>query len=154
MDCIIRPARPDEALSLAELDGAAGEFAWTPGQYRAALAGSGGQAVLVLGTDAGVAGCVVFAVVAGEGGIYRIVTAPSVRRRGLARELLDTALQRMRAAGACRCVLEVRESNLAARSLYVSAGFSLDGARKGYYGHPTHPGGREDALLMSLNLED
>ena len=40
--------------------------------------------------------------------------------------------------------LEVRESNLAARSPYESEGFVTDGKRKNFYQNP-----REDAILMS-----
>ncbi|MCZ6831549.1 MAG: hypothetical protein O7F73_18545, partial [Gammaproteobacteria bacterium] len=50
---------------------------------------------------------------------------------------------------AVRCLLEVRCSNGGAIALYRKHGFTEDGVRKNYY--PTD-GGREDALLMSLNL--
>ena len=39
--------------------------------------------------------------------------------------------------------LEVRESNVAARALYASRGFSAVGRRRGYYRHPV-----EDALVL------
>lgn len=154
MTTIIRAGIPAEAALLAALDRAADAHPWSTGQYRAALEGGGGRHVLVLETGARVVGCVVRALAAGEGSIYRIVTSREHRRQGVGRRLLDAALERMCAAGASRCTLELRVSNLPARSLYESTGFSLDGRRKGYYTHPAQGGAREDALLMSLSLED
>jgi ribosomal-protein-alanine N-acetyltransferase len=65
-------------------------------------------------------------------------------------KLLDAALVQMHATGASCCLLEVRQSNMAARTLYERSGFRLDGIRKNYYPAST---GREDALLMSRKLE-
>jgi ribosomal-protein-alanine N-acetyltransferase len=46
-------------------------------------------------------------------------------------------------------MLEVRESNVAARALYENNGFVIDGVRPQYYKMQQ---GREDALLMSRRL--
>ena len=46
-------------------------------------------------------------------------------------------------------VAVIGESNAAARALYASAGFLVDGRRKAYYRTAE---GREDALLMSCDL--
>jgi len=45
--------------------------------------------------------------------------------------------------------LEVRPSNPGAIALYLSEGFVQVGLRKGYY---QAPGGREDALVLKLDL--
>jgi ribosomal-protein-alanine N-acetyltransferase len=45
--------------------------------------------------------------------------------------------------------LEVRPSNVAARALYADVGFREVTVRRGYY--PAE-GGREDAILMGLEL--
>jgi ribosomal-protein-alanine N-acetyltransferase len=44
-------------------------------------------------------------------------------------------------------LLEVRESNQAARAFYASLGFVDDGRRRGYYADPV-----EDAVLLRLRL--
>ncbi len=150
----VRCARTDEAARLAVLDNVADTHPWTRTQYVAALEGYAGQSVLVHCAGAALTGCVVLAVAAGEGSICRIVVADAHRREGRGRVLLDAALARLRAAGAARCLLELRASNRAALALYESAGFSLDGVRKGYYMQATQTPGREDALLMSRSLED
>ena len=59
------------------------------------------------------------------------------------REMLEIA----RRGGACRCFLEVRQSNEAARSLYNSSEFEEIGKRRNYYSFP-----REDAIVMMRTL--
>ncbi|KIH76763.1 [SSU ribosomal protein S18P]-alanine acetyltransferase [Geoalkalibacter ferrihydriticus] len=82
----------------------------------------------------------------GELHILNVVTGLEFRRLGVARRLLENAIERCRCQGLERVLLEVRVSNAAAIGLYESFGFLRDGVRKGYY-----PDG-EDALLMSLSI--
>ena len=69
------------------------------------------------------------------------------RRRGLGRQLLWASLTALGDVGAVE--LEVRSSNVAARALYESLGFSETGSRSNYYATAD---GREDAVLMTLTL--
>ena len=71
----------------------------------------------------------------------------SERRRGLGRQLLWASLTALGDVGAVE--LEVRSSNVAARALYESLGFSETGSRSNYYATLD---GREDAILMTLTL--
>ena len=71
----------------------------------------------------------------------------SERRQGLGRQLLWASLTALGDVGAVD--LEVRSSNVAARALYESLGFSETGLRPKYYATPD---GREDAILMTLTL--
>ena len=71
----------------------------------------------------------------------------SERRRGLGRQLLWASLTALGDVGSVE--LEVRSSNVAARALYESLGFSETGSRSNYYATPD---GREDAILMTLTL--
>lgn len=86
-----------------------------------------------------------------EAELQAITVAPCARRRGVARALLERLCYEARAWHSERLLLEVRESNRAARALYERAGFTTDGRRRGYYRSAT--GGGEDALLMSKALE-
>ncbi|MGI4830592.1 MAG: GNAT family N-acetyltransferase [Janthinobacterium lividum] len=72
-----------------------------------------------------------------------LLVHPAFRRKGVGRALSRAWLQRARRAQAREAVLEVRESNGAAQTLYAELGFTLDGRRPNYYQHPD-----EDALLM------
>ena len=69
------------------------------------------------------------------------------RRRGIARKLWASVTEMMR--GVCTvCYLEVRESNVPARTLYESLGFVQTGYRPRYYSDPD-----EAAVLMTAKLE-
>ena len=82
--------------------------------------------------------------------LLNLTVAPAHQRRGHAREMLDELVGWSRARAAVRLWLEVRASNLAAQALYRRYGFRDAGERRGYY--PAGPEGRENALVMSLDL--
>jgi ribosomal-protein-alanine N-acetyltransferase len=79
--------------------------------------------------------------------LENIVVAPEVRRTGIGKKLMDTLLVQARQTNSNAILLEVRESNAAARRLYEKLGFSETGRRKGYYTNPS-----EDAVLYSKIL--
>jgi ribosomal-protein-alanine N-acetyltransferase len=86
--------------------------------------------------------------VADELHVLNIATLPPLRRRGIARALMDEAL-RYAAAHAMRIVLlEVRRSNRPAIKLYRGLGFTALGVRPGYYADND-----EDAIEMILGLD-
>jgi ribosomal-protein-alanine N-acetyltransferase len=97
----------------------------------------------------GLLGFILYSSVLDDASIDKISVQPNLQGRGLGAVLLRTALARMAAAGLVRCLLDVRESNAAARALYQQQGFVVDGVRPRYY---VTPSGREDALLMSRRL--
>ena len=83
-----------------------------------------------------------------EGEITNVSVAEDARRRGVGRLLVQTMLDKMRAAGLTMIHLEVRKSNIPAIRLYEEFFFVQDGERKNYYEEPT-----EDAVLMSCTLK-
>lgn len=83
--------------------------------------------------------------------LLNITVAPAHQRQGWARFMLDALALWSRGQQAHWLWLEVRESNVPARRLYESYGFTQVGVRKGYY--PTGQIQREDAVVMSLQLE-
>lgn len=85
-----------------------------------------------------------------EAELQAITVAPDARRCGVARTLLERLCDEARAWQSERLLLEVRESNLAARALYARVGFIIDGRRRGYY--RSGDGFGENALLMSKAL--
>ena len=87
-------------------------------------------------------------VVVDELQVIQIATASEARRQGLGARLLKAAIERGKSLGVVRVTLEVRRSNAAAITLYERAGFIVDGLRPRFYG------GREDAVLMSLDVTD
>lgn len=84
--------------------------------------------------------------VADELHVLDVATHPAVRRRGVARALLQHALDHARDRAARVALLEVRASNAAAIALYASHGFAETNVRERYYADG------EDALEMALSL--
>ena len=78
-----------------------------------------------------------------EGQITNVAVHPDARRGGLGRAIVDALIEEALERGLEQISLEVRESNLAAVTLYEKAGFTVAGKRKNFYRRPT-----EDALVM------
>jgi ribosomal-protein-alanine N-acetyltransferase len=76
--------------------------------------------------------------------IENIVVASAFSRRGVADELMRSLIQRADHGAATSIHLEVRESNLPARSLYEKHKFQQAGCRRMYYKDPP-----EDAILYT-----
>lgn len=81
--------------------------------------------------------------------VLNIAVAPARQRQGLARGLLEQAIDAARRDAMSVIYLEVRESNHSARALYESLGFTVSGIRKNYY---RRGDGHEDAVLMQCLL--
>jgi len=79
--------------------------------------------------------------------LENIVVVASERRKGIARELMRALITTAHEHNATRIFLEVRESNIAARVLYRTCGFTVTGVRKSYYRNPD-----EDAVLYSFEI--
>lgn len=71
--------------------------------------------------------------VVGEAELLRIAVAPSARRQGLGRRLLEANQASLTALGCDTLHLEVRVSNAPARALYEALGWRVVGQRRGYY---------------------
>lgn len=84
-----------------------------------------------------------------EADVMNLAVAPSCRRRGLGRALMQELMNRLRATGTEALFLEVRASNVAAKSLYESLGFCGVGCRKKYYVNPV-----EDACILRRELKE
>jgi ribosomal protein S18 acetylase RimI-like enzyme len=81
---------------------------------RATFPGDGDLAGALLATDLGT----------GAAHVAQLLVDPSARRRGVARDLIETACGLATAAGFRQMTLIVAEDNQAARALYAAAGFS------------------------------
>ncbi len=90
-----------------------------------------------------VIGYIIFWVVKDRAQINNIAIHPDFRRMGVAEAVMRQVLDFMPRAGVELATLEVRPSNVAARSLYKKLGFELLWVRQNYYNNP-----REDALIL------
>jgi ribosomal protein S18 acetylase RimI-like enzyme len=74
---------------------------------------------------------------------------PARVRQGIGRALIDAAAAEARARGARRLTLRVLAANVAARRLYESAGFVVEGVQRGEF---FLEGEYVDDVLMALDL--
>jgi len=121
--------------------------AWSLGSLHAAL--ESGFDVYVCEDNGLLAGYILSQDILDEVHIMQVAVDMAFRRRGVASRLTEHLL-RCKAAMSL-ILLEVRASNIAARSLYGRFGFAEDGVRKKYYA-PDALGFCEDAILMKLPL--
>jgi ribosomal-protein-alanine N-acetyltransferase len=84
--------------------------------------------------------------VVGEAELIRLAVAPTARRKGLGRLLMQASEVALKTHGITDLHLEVRSANTPARALYEDQGWVLKGLRKGYYRDG------EDAALYSRHL--
>jgi ribosomal-protein-alanine N-acetyltransferase len=118
---------------------------WTPERYNELVR----DAVVLVAEQAGqLCGFICATGVAGEWEIENVVVAAESLRRGIANELVRELMERAESEGASAILLEVRESNLPARSLYEKHDFSEVGRRRLYYRDPV-----EDAILYALHFD-
>jgi ribosomal-protein-alanine N-acetyltransferase len=156
---LIRAATPADIPAMIGLEQQCATAAhWTEDQYRQAFQPETvGRLILVAvsfvplasrpDVVADMVGFLVARHLASEWELENIVVAPTARRQGLGKRLLEALFSAVRETNGGPVFLEVRESNAAARSLYERSGFEQTGRRKGYYADPV-----EDAVLYCRGL--
>jgi ribosomal-protein-alanine N-acetyltransferase len=143
----LRPMSEADLPRIHRIELASYEYPWTPGNFADSL--DAGYSMWVREADGEVIGYYAMMAAAGEAHILNLTIAPSWRRHGLGRDLLEHCLARACDHHAEKVFLEVRTSNAAAIALYHGSGFVDLAVRRGYY--PVR-GGREDALIMKREL--
>jgi [ribosomal protein S18]-alanine N-acetyltransferase len=145
----IRPAAQADIPAMMRLVNHSATAAhWSREQYdRVFGEASPRRLALVIEETNSLQGFLVAHVVAGEWEIENIAIAGAARRRGLGTRLLGEFLRLASSEGASAVFLEVRESNLVARSLYEKWSFVESGRRPGYYAQP-----QEDAIVYRLSF--
>ena len=151
----VRRAEARDVDAVVAIERGAFSDPWTRRAFRDLLGRAGAYFVVAEGGAAtaasarqeelpdGVLGYAVAWFVVGEGEVANIAVRPECRGRGVGASLLDDVLRAARDHAVATVFLEVRESNVSARSLYASRGFHPVGRRRNYYRLPT-----EDALLL------
>ncbi len=141
----IRPMRLSDLPAVMEVGGRSLPRPWSEAVWREEFYSPFGL-YLILEESSSLSGFIGLKLISDEAHVMTIAVCPERRRQGLARTLIKAAFGEPASAGARHVYLEVRPSNLAARTLYASLGFAETGVRRGYYGD-------EDALLMTLDLQ-
>jgi RimJ/RimL family protein N-acetyltransferase len=161
-DPVVRRAEPDDERALATLDLAAWTWLSSPAPRPDPSAGwtffdekTKPEDVLVAVVDGEVAGYIRLARATPLASsdhvllVNGLVVGDRFRRRGAGRALLDAAAVEARRRGARRLTLRVLGPNEAARRLYQSAGFVVEGVQRELF---LLEGRYVDDVLMALDL--
>jgi len=149
MGATLRPMTAADLPAVIRVERAAYEFPWTENIFRDCL--KVGYYCCVMENDSGIIGHGVMSAAVGECHLLNICIHPDHQRQGHGERLVDYLLNLAYHAKARIAFLEVRVSNIAAKSLYLKRGFREVGVRKNYYPDPGF-GNREDALILVLEM--
>ncbi len=130
----------------ALLDICFGESSWSTDSLTSELEKPDSVCLVAL-SNGEVVGFLAFEKILDEGSVIEVAVRPECRRKGIARELLQNALNG--ANDLSTVFLEVRESNAPAIGLYKSLGFTEIGKRVDYYDFP-----KENAIIMRKTYEN
>ena len=147
----IRAARLDDVSLILTIEQATSAAAhWTADQYKNRIQSQPEEGHLLVAEYEGrLCGFVCARVVAGEWEIENVVVEEKLQRRGLGADLMRALIGKWIECSGTAMLLEVRESNLAARRLYEKHGFREAGRRREYYREPV-----EDAILYALDARN
>lgn len=150
-----RHMRKEDLDSVLDIDRLSFRLPWPESAYRHDLTNNSNAILWVAEylsekDESKVVGMVDVWLIQEEAHIATLAVHPDYRGNGIAADLLHKVLFEAYKLGARRAMLEVRESNMAARTLYEEMGFATVSRRRRYYRD-----NNEDALLMNLdNLQD
>lgn len=122
---------------------------WSPSSIGEIYEGVGGMVFLATQNQRPV-GFALLRLVLDEAELITLAVDPGLRRRGVARNILEFAIEHLATAGARSLFLEVREDNLAAARLYTGVGLHEIAVRRDYY--KAANGKRINALVFRLEL--
>ncbi|MDH5393432.1 MAG: ribosomal protein S18-alanine N-acetyltransferase [Gammaproteobacteria bacterium] len=142
-----RLMRLDDVKSVFEIDKQVYPFPWTEGIFEDCI--KTGHLCVVNEIDSQIVAYGIIGMIVDEAHILNLSVSRPFQGKGYGRELLIYLLALMKRGNAVRALLEVRESNQTAISLYHSLGFEKIGTRKGYY--PAEDG-REDATVLAKSI--
>jgi len=143
----IREMTTDDLGRVIDIEIAAYEHPWTLGIFRDCL--RVGYSCWVYQHNQVVVAYGIVMLSGSDAHVLNLCVHPDYQVKGIGRLMLDHLTQTARESGADTIMLEVRQSNIIAIQLYLSADFHQLGMRAGYY--PDHDG-REDAVILAKSL--
>jgi ribosomal-protein-alanine N-acetyltransferase len=135
----------DAALRIEQ---AANQFPWSYKNFEGCFK-DGYRAWLLVDETANTIGFVITQQILDELHLLNICVSPGFQGQGFGKRLLCDVIDYANENELSVILLEVRKSNHRAQQLYTQSGFNEVSVRKGYY--PAE-GGREDAVLMAMDL--
>jgi ribosomal-protein-alanine N-acetyltransferase len=143
----IRLLRAEDASEVVSIVAAApGAAVWSVKSYEN-LSRSGEFLSFLHESEGRITGFILGRRIGEEAEVLNLAVRPENRKKGIGGTLLQATLEDLRKEGVTRIYLEVRESNMQARSFYHKHGFIVTGVRPKYYRGPD-----EAAVLMEKKL--
>lgn len=143
----IRGATEKDLSSLISIAQESFPVPWSPKSFLEEFENSN-SLVKVAEINGELVGFLILRIIQDEAEVLYLAVKPSHRGKGIATELLRSALRGIKGS-VKSCFLEVRVSNTTAINLYKKLNFKVIGVRKSYYLKP-----EEDALLMRLDFQE
>jgi len=140
---VIRPAEKGDVREMSCLEEMIFTQPWSEKSLMAEITDNNTARYIVAEADGAIVGYAGVWLILDEGHITNIAVHPAHRRRGIARKLILSLIEKSGEEGAAKFTLEVRASNNEAIALYKSMGFAVAGIRKEYY-----EDNGEDAVIM------
>jgi ribosomal-protein-alanine N-acetyltransferase len=150
VEIVVQRATPADARLMAAIHASCFDRHWDETTMAQFIAAPGVLCLIGSAIDAGAvaAGLLIARRAADEAELLTLAVAPTARRLGLGRTLMQTARVHLKATGTKQLFLEVDEGNVPALALYRSLGARPVGRRPGYYDSGA------DAAIFSLALSD
>ena len=145
---MVRPMTLADLPVISKLDAQCYPFPWTLGNFTDSL--QAGYRCCVYTYNEIIIGYAVMMLVVDEAHLLNITIAPDSQGQGWGRRFMQYLVESMQSHQAAWLWLEVRPSNIVAKTLYERMGFEVVAVRKNYYPAIT---GREDAVIMRLALD-
>lgn len=148
-DYAIRQSVPFDLDAILKIERANPPAAhWSEDAYRQLWGDPAASRIgFVAESEGRILGFVVAHEIVDEWELENIAVAPEAQRQGIAAALVQHLVEVLQRSEGKRLLLEVRESNAAARALYDGQGFAVSGRRRNYYSNPS-----EDALLFEKKI--
>lgn len=149
----VRTAVINDVAELLGIENASFTDPWTEAMFLSHILSASGV-TLVATVDGVICGYINAYIIDGDPSdkdgdceIANIAVSPEFRRNHIGDMLVANIFDIAKMRNCSKAFLEVRESNIGAKSLYLKNGFTQYGKRKKYYSNP-----REDAVLMSCDI--
>ncbi len=142
--CSIRLASPDDLNSIYALEQECFTIPWSMQSLETDLTRNNEVATYLVAVEGGrVTGYIGMWMVLDEAQVTNLAVAEDARRKGTGQRLIQRLADIAKERGAVSLLLEVRESNIPARTVYERCGFVQIAVRKAYYEN-----NGEDAIIM------
>jgi len=145
-DLLITPVGAEAVARLLEIENQCFRNPWSKHHFTSAI-NSPQMHVCAYHQEDSTAGYTVLYIIKDVLVIANLAVSPDHRRKGIGEDLLNYGLELGKSQGCGSSILDVRQSNTTAVSLYKKANYIIIGINRGYYKNPY-----EDSYVMGKEI--